>query len=271
VSETETATEMRFAFDFRAPFLGGETAGGKVRAPALLFTAGEYPDKAVTVTPDDLDAIIARFQAAGRAPVPVKAEHIDTPLDPFGEVVALHREGSHLYGTLVFSEGVYQHIRERGVRNLSVALVRDAEGFALKEASLVFQGRVPGAGFLTPAQVGEKVAAFRATGKITPAMEPHVSRLLSAPSVIAFGAADGTPATLDVAGTVEALIAALPVIQPRVPVLRTGEPVATVAPIPFTTPAAAAPGLTDVQRHLAARFGVAPETVAAFMKEGGPA
>ena len=47
---TETETEIRFAFDFRAPFVGASVAGGKVRVPALLFTAGEYPDKAVTVT-----------------------------------------------------------------------------------------------------------------------------------------------------------------------------------------------------------------------------
>jgi hypothetical protein len=252
---------MWFAFEFRAPLAGAAAVGGRVRVPALLFTAGEYPDKAVRVTVVDLDAIIARFRAGG-APVPVKAEHIDTPLDPFGEVVALHREGDHLYGMLAFGEGVYQHITERGVRNLSVALLRDADGFALKEASLVFQGRIPGAGFLTPAQVAERLAAFRAAGKVTPAMESHVSALLSAPSVIAFGAADGSPATLDVVRTVDAMMVALPVVQPRVPVLAAGEPV--------TNAAATSAALTDRQRQLAARFGVAPERVAAFARrEGG--
>jgi hypothetical protein len=249
---------LHFAFAFAAPAQVA-AAGGKVRVPALLFTAGEYPDKGVTITEEDLDSVLARFQAGGQKPVPVKAEHLDTPLDPFGEVVALHRDGPNLYGMLVFSEGVYGHITERGVRNLSVALVRDGEGFALKETSLVFQGRVPGAGFLTPAQVAQKVAAFRVAGKITPAMEPHVSKLLSAPSVIAFSDAAGQAATLDVAGTVADLLGALPVVQPRQLTSAVAVPAVPAVPVTFSL---AEGRLSDLQRALADRFGVSHDKVA---------
>ena len=200
--------------EFNAGFAPGAPvpSGGRVRIPSLLFVAGEYPDKGVTVTIADLDSLITRFQAAG-SPVPVKAEHFDSPLDPLGEVVALHREGDNLFGMLVFSEGVASHIQERAARNLSVALMRDETGYSLKEVSLVFTGRVPGAKLLTPEQIQRKLADFRAAGKVTPAMEPSVTRLLSAtPSVVTF--ADGSAVEIDIAAEIGQLLSALPILAP---------------------------------------------------------
>ena len=193
---------------------GPVAAGSRVHRAARLFVAGEYPDKGCAVTEDDLDAIVARFYAGG-ASVPVKTEHTDSPLDPLGEVVGLYRRGPELFGMLCFSPGVHAHIEARGAGNLSVALTRepkeDGGGYRLTEASLVFRGRVPGAGFLSPEQIEAKVAAFRAQGKLTPAMEPHVARLLAVPSSVCF--ADGLAG--DIGSEILALIAALPVVQPR--------------------------------------------------------
>ncbi len=201
--------EIHTQLEFKA-VRGLEGQGGKVRVPALLFRAGEYPDKGVTVTPSDLAALVAAFNAAGRS-VPVKAEHLDSPLDPLGEVVVLHLEGDELFGVLTFSTGIYRHLEERGAYNLSVKLLKDETGLTLAETSIVFAPRVPGAGFLTAEQVGAKMAQFRAAGKITPAMEPRVQRLLSAPLFIAFS--DGS--SVSVAAEVEALINTLPIVQPR--------------------------------------------------------
>ena len=186
--------------------------GGKVRRPARLFVAGEYPDKGVTITADDLGRIVANFNRAAGTGVPVKIEHADTPLDPFGEVAALYVDGDELYGVLVFSVGMDAHIRERGVEHLSVALLREDDGsFRLKEASLVFTPRVPSAGFLTPTAVAATLAQFTHAGKITPAMRPPLERLLSAPRLVTFGDGSG----IDVAAEVAQLLAAIPVVQPR--------------------------------------------------------
>ena len=193
--------------------------GNKIRRPARLFVAGDYPDKGVTITPDDLGRIVANFGTA-KNPVPVKTEHTDTVLDPLGEVSALYVDGDELYGVLTFSVGMDSHIRERGVEHLSVALLREEDGsFRLKETSLVFTPRVANAGFLTRERIAATVAKFAGAGKITPAMRPVVERLLSlgcastsdAPQVVTFG--DGS--SVNVAAEVEALLCALPVVQPR--------------------------------------------------------
>lgn len=222
----------------------------RVRRPARLFVAGEYPDKGITVTPGDLAKIVAAFHAEGR-PVPVKAEHHDGPLDPLGEVVALHVEGDELYGMLVFSAGIDAHLRERHVEHLSVCLARASDGsLRLKEASLVCAPRVPGAGFLPPEAVEEKLASFRRAGKLTPAMEPHARRLFSAPAGITFS--DGSAS--DVAAELEALLRALPVVQPR-------EGTAAAAPIRFAAGTGDNAPPAEVTR-LAQSFGLDPQRVA---------
>jgi hypothetical protein len=185
----------------------GPVIGDRVRRPARLFVAGDYPDKGVTIRRDDLTEIVANFSASTK-PVPVKIEHADSPLDSLGEVAALYVEGDDLYGVLIFSTGMDAHIRERGVEHLSVALVREEDGsFRLKETSLVFTPRVASAGFLSAQTVEAKLAQFAAAGKITPAMRPSVSRLLSAPQLVTFS--DGS--SVSVAAEVEALLNALPV------------------------------------------------------------
>lgn len=185
--------------------------GNKVRRPARLFVAGDYPDKGVIITPGDLNRIVANF-ATAKNPVPVKTEHTDTVLDPLGEVSALYVDGDELYGVLTFSAGMDAHIRERAVEHLSVALLREEDGsFRLKETSLVFTPRVATAGFLSRERIAATIAKFAGAGKITPAMRPTVERLLSAPQVVTFG--DGS--SVNVAAEVEALLTALPVVQPR--------------------------------------------------------
>jgi hypothetical protein len=217
-------------------------SGDKVRRPARLFVAGDYPDKGVTVTPDDLDKIVANF-ATAKNPVPVKSEHRDSPLDPLGEVAALYRDGDELYGVLVFSPGMDAHIRERGVEHISIGLVRDGEaGFGLKEASLVFVPRVTGAGFLTTADVEAKLQKFSAAGKLTPAMRQSAARLLSDPQVVTFS--DGSQ--VNVTAEFEAFLSALPVVQPRGSV--------AAAPLSFTQLGTGGP--SEATKAFALAFGV---------------
>ncbi|MDX1931999.1 MAG: hypothetical protein SFU56_05285 [Capsulimonadales bacterium] len=198
--------------------------GGRVHVPCQLFQAGEYPDKGVTVTEEELDHLILRFRRGDRA-VPIRVEHIETPLDPLGHVVALHREGGFLYGTLAFPVGLYFHIRERKADRVSVGLqaVEDeyGRGYLLFECSLVFTPRVAGAGFLSPEQVAARLAIYRQQGKVTPAMEEPLAGLLalcappegSEASEVTFGAGGGAELT----AMLDALMDALPVVLPRGP------------------------------------------------------
>jgi hypothetical protein len=244
------------ALGYQFSAVAATSAGDKVRRPARLFVAGDYPDKGVTVTVEDLDRIVANFSTAKNAPVPVKSEHRDSPLDPLGEVAALYRDGNELYGVLVFSSGMDAHIRERGVEHISIGLVRDEEaGFGLKEASLVFTPRVVGAGFLTNAAVEAKLSQFSCQGRLTPALLPHARKLLSAPQVVTFS--DGSSA--DLAAEFEAFLNALPVIQPR----------GSVADAPLSFTQLGTGGPSEGTKRFAEQFGVDPAKVHANLSHGG--
>jgi hypothetical protein len=230
--------------------------GENVHRPARLFVAGDYPDKGCSVTVADLDTIIARFNAGGGV-VPVKTEHLDSPLDPLGDVVALYRQGDELYGMLCFSSGVNAHIEARGVQDLSIALVRESEadggGFRLRETSLVFKGRVAGAGFLDQAAINSKLAEFSARGQLTPAMRPHAERLLSVPQLLQFS--DGSP--VDVASDVLALLASMPVVMPRSP----------AAAVSFGAPNRG-PAISEATRSMAKGLGLAPDRLHGELQKG---
>ncbi len=162
--------------------------------PARLLETGEYADKSLTVTEDDLDAIVSRFTAG----LPVKVEHLDSPLDPLGRVVRVWREGNALFGTLAFPDDLGGFLRRRGAAKLSVGLTR--EPLALKEVSLVLKPRVASAAFLsaeslhvelnaeivrlraalTAREVDAQIAALKAQGRLVPASEAAARALLGA-------------------------------------------------------------------------------------------
>ena len=260
--------ELEFSQGFEPG--GFRSVAGRVLIPALLFVAGDYPDKGVTITEAHLDDLIARFNAGPRV-APVKAEHFDSPLDPFGEVVALHRNGPNLFGMLAFSEGIAQHIAQRGAKNLSVALCREsAEGgalaFSLKECSLVFTPRVAGASLLSPEQIGQKMAAFRAAGKVTPAMEGPLARLLaSPPAAVTFS--DGSAGEVDIAAEAEALVNALPVTAPRASQIPASFYPAGAAPSGgYAVPGPSASAPPTELANIAGKLGVSVEKVVAQFK-----
>ena len=266
------STEGTESIVFAARLSSGESASAWLafaeiqKRPALLFRAGEYPDKGVSITPADLDAVVARFHAAAARGerCAVKVEHVDTPLDPLGDVLGVYHDGSGcLYGMLGFSAGIAAHLEARRVQDVSVALLRLPEeeggGFALKEVSVVFSARVPGAGFLSAEQVSAKLAEFKAAGKVTPAMEPHAAALLAAPGVVTFS--DGSQ--LPVQAEVLALLSALPVVQPRGGGIGGG-----VVPTEFKAPGSAgraAAALAPEVERMVAGLGADPAKIAATL------
>ena len=252
---------------------------------ARLLEAGDYPDKGLHLTEDDLDAIVARFSEG----VPVKVEHVDSPLDPLGHVKRVWREGSALLGTLAFPDDLAAFLRRRGAAKLSVGLQRDP--LLLREVSLVLKPRIAGAvlmGASTPTpgpcldpapllrgaasgrgasevvrlkaeltrrDVETQIAAFKAQGRLVPASEPAARALLAAgaEAVVTLsegGGEGGEPVALVFRRFLEA--------QP--PVVSFGEAAGGDW--------RAAHGFThDEHMFLSKRLGVDPARVAALLRE----
>lgn len=231
------------------------TSGGKVLRPATLFEAGDYPDKGLNVTPEQLDALVTHFYATG-ARRPVKIEHQDSPLDPFGEVVGLVVYGNQLHGLLEFEASADSLLRSRGAKGLSVGLLR-GDPLDLEEVSLVLSPRVATAGFFSTDDVSAKVAAYVAQGKLTPAAAPFATKLLAVAPSVMFGEGE---AAAPVASLVDELLAALPVAQAK------GAQV--VAPLPVA-PDAGQTELKDAVFAVAKKLGANPDKMLALVEKQG--
>ena len=154
------------------------------------------------MTEADLDGIVARFSPDG---APVKVEHVDTPLDPLGQVRRVWREGGALMARLAFPPDLAGFLRRRGVQKLSVGLSREAAGLSLAEVSLVLKPRVASAAMfgeealtmadgakdaeilrlraeLREKEVGAQIAALKAAGRVVPATEGLARALLGTPA-----------------------------------------------------------------------------------------
>lgn len=103
--------------------------------PAKLFEAGEYPDKGVTVTPEDLQALNEGFDA----PVPVLIEHAESPLQ-LGFLTDLDPRGSELFGTIALTKEANALVEQSEARGLSLGLSPDLR--TIREVSLVRNPRV---------------------------------------------------------------------------------------------------------------------------------
>lgn len=111
-----------------------------IERDALLFRAGEYPDRGLTVTEADLDRLVAGTTAG----VPIKIEHADTPLDgALGFIKGIYRKGTELFGKLSITKPAWDLMESSGAKNLSVGFLRDFS--TLTEVSIVRKPRVAGA------------------------------------------------------------------------------------------------------------------------------
>jgi len=185
----------------------------QVEKDAKIFEAGEYPDKELTVTEEDLDEIVGNF-----AETPVKVEHADSPLDPLGTVKRIWRRGSELLARLAFPTDLAAFLERRGIRKLSVALHRNP--LRLAEVSLVLSPRVADAAMfgrevsaemsderekevaelrfaLRAKDVEARIAELKAQGKIVPASEAFAREiLLQGDGKITFGDGESTIAEM---------------------------------------------------------------------------
>lgn len=115
--------------------------GAFVERECLLFEAGVYADKGVTISEEDLQAIVRNSDAL----IPVKIEHLaESPFDnALGVVTRLRAEGARLWGTLRQPVEAWRLLQRTGARALSVGL--DVAGRRIVETSFVCRPRVANA------------------------------------------------------------------------------------------------------------------------------
>ena len=208
-------------------------AEGETERDAILLECCDLPDKGLTLTEQDLDDIAGRFtqrQAAGDGDVPIKLQHVDSPLDPFGAVKRVWRVGSQLFGKIAFPPAIAQLVRDRGALAVSCGL--DRAPLRLSEVSLVIKGRLPAATLLsedesaelvrlrsesealraenTQQRVDAQIVQLKLAGKIIPATEKAARVLLSAPASALITLADGT--AQEAAGAFLAFLSASPAL-----------------------------------------------------------
>lgn len=90
-----------------------------VTREAKLFEAGDYPDRGVNVTEDDLDRLVENFE-----PVPIHVEHQRESRIKLGTVARIWRKGHELLGTLNLQPAASALIDDLGIRGLSIAVGR---------------------------------------------------------------------------------------------------------------------------------------------------
>jgi hypothetical protein len=164
-----------------------------VERRAKLFEAGEYPDKGLTVTEEDLSRLAGSFDG----PVPVLIEHAESPLH-LGELSSVEAVGPELFGTVRLTEEADRLVRRSGAASLSVALSPDLS--RILEVSLVRRPRVPDArlfgggpvfharwpGLSAAPEVARLVGDLLREGRLTPAQRPYAEALLACGQAVAF-------------------------------------------------------------------------------------
>ena len=139
VSQTERqalCAEFRRQGEDPPPYLDIEP--NWIERRAKLFEAGDFPDKGVTITLDDLDRLAANFDL----PVPIWIEHSDSPLE-LGYLTEVSAEDGELFGLLSLTEEANALIERSGARSLSIGLNSDLS--QIREVSLVRNPRVASA------------------------------------------------------------------------------------------------------------------------------
>ncbi len=251
---------------------------GQTERDAVLLECCDLPDKGITLSETELDGIVSRFTG----PVPLKLEHIDTPLGDLGTVKRIWREGKQLLGQIALRADVAGLVRSRGCKGLSCGL--SIKPLSLEELSLVLKPRVQAAVLLSvddqaeltqlraqvlQQRVDTQIADLKRAGKITPATEGAARVLLSA--------GDAEHVTLSTGGTQG--VSQIPISEAFMAYLSAQPAVVNLSEMaPDATKQSGLYGsadgedddevtLDDEQKHfLSKSLGVDPEKVAATMK-----
>lgn len=158
-----------------------------VHRKAKLFESGDFPDKGVTISPEQLVELAANF----KAPAPVLIEHASNPLE-LGFLVEVQVEGNELFGTLALSQEANALIEKSGARGLSIGLSPDIT--EIEEVSLVRNPRVSDARlFSYPNAILDQeqpefpdVSKWLNQGQILPCQVPYLRAMMGLRQSVTF-------------------------------------------------------------------------------------
>lgn len=127
-----------------ATFTGAATTNGMVIKEGKIFEAGDYPDKAISFSPEDLQTAVSVF-----SPVDLDLEHIPTVLD--GKLGSLQEirtadDGKTLLGKVAIPEWLDKAV---GSAPLKVSCTWDRASKKLAKLALVLQPRVSDAAVMS--------------------------------------------------------------------------------------------------------------------------
>ncbi len=192
-----------------------ETNHPWIQRHAKLFEAGEYPDKGITISPDDLKRLELNFTQK----VPLLIEHATSPLE-LGFLTEVQAKRCELFGTVELSPEANALIESNNAKSLSIGLSTDLQ--TIEEVSLVNEPRVTSAKIFSGRLVIEddwkakflalkeqsrtkevkgKVAKWIESGKLFPAQAEFAAAILASEGKVTFG-----EATTEVAALLERLI-----------------------------------------------------------------
>jgi hypothetical protein len=163
---------------------------------AKLFEAGDFPDKGLSISAEQLTALERGFDL----PVPVLIEHANSPLE-LGYLTDVEAEGNELFGTVALTSEANALLERSGARALSLGLSADLS--QIEEVSLVAKPRVADArlfhGSIESDSVDEqpqpkpsegnheeRIAGFIREGRLLPSQAEFAKALLSATGDIRF-------------------------------------------------------------------------------------
>ena len=176
---------------------------------AKIFESGNYEDKGISVSEEDLQKYVNNFK-----PCPVKLEHADTAFDGvLGTLKKIYKKGKELFGIIDFSEEAWNLIEKAHAKKLSISL--NPDNYSISEISIVQNPRVEDARVfafaldfleenLTDYEIlkkenqklkyalsnieAEKLAEkFFSEGKLTPATKNIAIELFKCDSLVRFG------------------------------------------------------------------------------------
>lgn len=123
-----------------------------VERPARLFKAGDYPDKGISVSPDELDAIVQLSTVQTEIPLdlaPHGNSDVNLPVSFTGGIIpsSIKRVGEYIDGLVKVPRSVYDALRERYPDRIPLSVVLDRVTRAIKKVAVVPKGRIAEAAF----------------------------------------------------------------------------------------------------------------------------
>lgn len=175
---------MKYAFQTE-----NQIAESHIERRAKIFETGEYPDKGLSIGPEDLERLVENFSE----PVPLLIEHSQNPLE-LGHLTQVEVIGNELFGTFRLVPEANALMVKSGAKSVSIGLSQDLT--RILEVSLVKSPRVPDAQLFSAHRVATTIKQFLSEGRLLPCQADLAKSILEQGCNAEFGAGESDIAQL---------------------------------------------------------------------------